>query len=624
MKLFLINREQIQSVGSFLVSELDSIVARIRGAWNVEHNEDDTHGHVHANSVASGRITFSDISEADLANAQENNYNPPGLSTASLLRLTPTVDSPVLTGLQVPQDEDGTVLDGRVLVIENASPTYALKILAEHTASFPRNRFNLPLSPGEASVFFVNARSLVVVIYNAKLARWVVQSQSNENVVIEATISGSQNDYAPTGFRSAGVLRLTASAASLQVTGFDATAVPAPSRKVVRNDGLYTVTFAHASTSSVAANRIRCPGGVRYILNPRESVELYREVNIEGWKLVASGKAHQFVDVAYNAADYLASAGTWTVDSADLVTLCYRIDGNEMTVSFRILNTDVSAAPTTLTFPIPRGRTAARTIRNICTVVDAGTEDFGRVEVTAGGTTIAISKKAGAAFTTTAADNTSVIGEITFYVQDAAAGISENHTDVAHGDTAHSDVEHSDVAHADVAHGDSHDDTAHTDVSHSDVAHTDTSSHSDVAHDDVAHVDTAHSDVAHVDVAHSDVAHSDVTHDDHTDDITPAPHVDVPHEDQAHSDVAHSDTAHTDVAHSDTAHTDVAHSDSTSHSDVAHSDVAHNDGGHADSHTDTPAHSDAAHVDVAHGDTVHADNVHSDVGYHTDANHSDI
>jgi hypothetical protein len=39
MKLFLTNREQLQSLGSFLVSELDSIVSRIRGAWGVVSND---------------------------------------------------------------------------------------------------------------------------------------------------------------------------------------------------------------------------------------------------------------------------------------------------------------------------------------------------------------------------------------------------------------------------------------------------------------------------------------------------------------------------------------------------------------------------------------------------------
>lgn len=651
MKLILTNREQLASLGTFLVNEFDSLIARIRGSWNVEHKDDDTHGNVHADTIASGRVTFSDIiTDTVTASAQQDNYAPANLDTAALLRITTAFNILDITGIKVPQDAGGTVLDGRLLVIENITSTTIIRLYNEHTSSLQRNRISLPWVPQGTETalqwFSIMPGSIVMLIYNAAKTRWVVHGQTNEGISLTASFSSSQNNYNPSGFRSSKYVSLTASAANLTISGFDglttvgATNIPYPSTKVITNDGLYTFDLLHMNSSSLQANRIACPGSVRYRVYPRESVTIYRSA-ADTWKIAE--KADQWVDVTYDAANFTASAGNWTVDSGDVETLAYHLDGNKMTVSFQITTTDVSAAPVSLRITIPNSRTAARTMRNaLAAAVDAGTNvNTGFCKVTAGGTVIDIFKDAaGTAWTLTAADNTSVYGEITFMVRDDCATITENHSDVAHGDTAHADVEHSDIAHSDVAHGDSHSDSSHTDIAHADVAHTDVA-HSDVTHsdthDDSSHTDVAHSDVSHSDVAHDDVAHTDVDHVDgfdHTDDggdpnnpPNHTDHVDIPHEDVTHSDVSHEDVAHSDVSHSDGAHadshSDVAHTD-VAHSDVTHQDSAHADAGHTDSHSDTVPHSDVTHVDVAHSDTVHADSAHVDVGYHCDTSHADV
>ncbi len=653
MKLILTNREQIGALGSYLVSEFDSIIARIRGAWGVEHNDDDTHGNVHSQSIATGRLTFSDIATDTIsATTRLDNYEPAGLTTASLLRLNTTLAVVDITGIKVPQDETGTVIDGRVLAIENVSVNSPFRIFNENTNSLQRNRIVIPWLPAgtesELQWFYLMPGSILFLIYNATKARWVLHGQTNDAVSMTATFGSSQNDYTPSGFRSSKYISLGATAANLTISGFDGrtttgtTNIPYPTTKIITNDGLYTFDILHMNTGSVAANRVACPGSVRYRVYPRESVTIYRSA-ADTWKIAE--KADQWIDVVYAAGDFTASAGNWTVDSADVETLAYHLDGNKMTVAFNIINTDVSAAPVSLKIKIPNSRTAARTMLTApAVVIDAGTAFYsGLAKVTAGGTVIEFFKDAaGTAWTTTAADNTAVYGEITFMVRDDCASITEAHSDVAHADAAHADVEHSDVAHSDVAHGDSHSDSSHTDIAHSDVAHTDVAHsdtpHSDAAHSDGAHDDVAHSDVAHSDVAFVDVAHSDIDHDDgtsHTDDggdpnnpPNHTDHVDSPHSDVAHNDVAHSDVSHSDVAHVDNAHADSAHSDVThvdvAHSDVAHSDSAHVDAGHTDSHSDTAPHSDVTHVDVAHSDTVHGDAAHADVGYHCDTAHADV
>lgn len=653
MKLILTNREQLGTLGAFLVSEFDSLIARIRGAWNVEHNDDDTHGHVHSNSITTGRLTFSDIVMDTIASLNRvDNYNPAGLDTAALLRINTALPVADISGIKVPQDTAGNVIDGRVLTIENVSVNSPLRIFSEHTASLPRNRITLPWAPAGTETdlqwFHLMPSSLVVLIYNATKARWVLHGQTNEAIRLTATFGSNQNDYNPSGFRSSKYASLGATAANLTISGFDGQTtvgtsnVPYPSTKTITNDGLFTFDILHMNTASVAANRVACPGSVRYRLHPRESVVLYRSAS-DTWKIAE--KADQWIDVAFVAGNFTASAGNWTVDSGDIETLCYQLDGNMMTVSFAIKTTDLSAGPASMRILIPAGKTAARNIYNaLAAAVDAGVNvNTGFSRVLAGGTVIDIFKDtASTAWTATAAHNTNVYGQITFMVQEACGSVSEAHGDTAHADTAHADAEHSDVAHSDVAHGDSHTDSSHTDIAHSDVAlvntaHVDTP-HSDSAHSDGAHSDVAHSDVSHSDVAFIDVAHSDVDHDDgvsHTDDggdpnnpPNHSDHVDTPHSDITHNDIPHSDVSHSDVTHSDSAHADSAHSDSAhvdvAHGDVAHSDSAHADAGHTDSHSDTAPHSDITHVDVAHSDVIHGDAAHADLGYHCDTAHSDI
>ena len=624
MKLILTNREKLAGVSQFIVDALDNLVARIRGGYNVEHNDDDTHGNVHAESIATGRVVFSDIVEIANSIGQLDNFAPGGLDTAAVLRINSSLAT-IITGIQVPRDENGNILDGRFLTIENTSDTKALYFQQEHTASAQYNRFTLPYNtPANQALAQVAPRSFVHLIYSAKSSRWLVHGQSNNQIVAYVSNSSNDDNLNVSGFTGCRELLIDKTAAGKTISGFESSNVVIGDRKRLVNFGLYAFEILHANTGSTAANRVYCPGQVRYKVHPREAVELEAIVG-GGWRLITSGKADQWIDVAYSAGNFTASAGNWTVGSGDQTTYAYQLDGNKMTVAFEIYTSSVSAAPATLNIAIPGGKTAARTMRTALGVaVDAGVlVNTGMIYVAAGGTVINIYKDVAAtAWTTTAGDNTYVGGQITFMVQDASGSISEPHTDVAHGDTAHSDADHSDTAHVDVAHGDSHGDSTHTDVSHQDTAHVD--SHDDVAHSDAAHTDVSHSDT-HDDVAHGDVAnnHGDSPHSDHDDLGSAEQHNDTPHSDSGsyHVDTAHSDS-HSDVAHSDAAHTDVSHSDS--HSDTSHSDSAHGDTGHSDSHSDTVPHSDVAHVDVAHGDTVHADAVHQDVGMHYDTTHVDI
>lgn len=108
---------------------------------------------------------------------------------------------------------------------------------------------------------------------------------------------------------------------------------------------------------------------------------------------------------------------TWTVASADVVTLAYTVVGKQMTVSFNIQQTTVGGTPSTdLQIAIPLGLTSAKSMHNACFINDnlAGNA-VGRVFVTVGGSTVNIAKIDGAAWSAST-DNTYVFGEIIFEI----------------------------------------------------------------------------------------------------------------------------------------------------------------------------------------------------------------
>jgi hypothetical protein len=610
MKLHLINREHLQSLGSHLVNELDNIISRVRAAWNVEHNAEGAHSNVHSDTIATGRLVFDDIAEVTISETTLNNFDPAGLSTAGILRLDSALSEVSITGLRVPQDASGTVLDGRVLVLENVTSGTVFVLEAEDTNSSPRNRFITPWGPPEDTnsplQLYLRPSTLTVLIYNSKKARWLVHSGANDASVKVSALAASQHDDVATGaIRRARTIRISFDGTGGSISGFDGTGVAETTRLSIVNTGLYTFYLLHQNTSSSDGNRIQCPGGVRYALNPRETVDLFKTA--EGWRLME--KADQWVDVTFSAGNFTTDVGTWTVASGDQNTYTWQLDGNMMTVSFDIRTSTVATAPTQLRIAVPNSRIIARTMQNRVLALNAGAQiDTAYVEALAGQTYLSVYRDLAATAWSNATDTTSVRGQIVFMVRDDCATVSEVHTDVAHGDAAHSDADHSDVAHSDVAHTDSHTDTAHADS-----AHTDTPEES-IPHEDVAHEDTAHEDVTHIDIVHGD---------DHFDSGPHEDHGDIEHQDSgAHTDT-HDDLAHADVPHEDVSHEDVAHED-VEHGDAAHGDSSHGDTAHGDTHTDTAPHSDVAHVDGGHADTAHADSVHEDIGYHCDTAHSDI
>jgi|SRR3990167_4720362 len=71
------------------------------------------------------------------------------------------------------------------------------------------------------------------------------------------TISADQNDWNPSGLATAQIIRISAVGATRTITGI--VAQPAGTFLYLINVGNETITLAHQSASSVAANRLICP-----------------------------------------------------------------------------------------------------------------------------------------------------------------------------------------------------------------------------------------------------------------------------------------------------------------------------------------------------------------------------
>ena len=267
----------------------------------------------------------------DTIAAQQNNYTPTGWDTADRLRLTLT-GAQTITGFVAPTAA-GTLRK----VIANIDTADALTIANESASSTASNRITCPggvdmLVPfgGAAVIDYDATSSRWRVIAIARTAGDVVGPSSatdnavarfdlttgkliqNSAVTIDDTgnvtiptgqtlqlntsviaglgyttisptaIAAQQNDYSPTSWSGADVVRLTFTG-SQTITGFSATATAV--RKFIQNvDTADTLTLANESASSSAANRITCPNGANLVIPPGGSVTIIYDATSTRWR----------------------------------------------------------------------------------------------------------------------------------------------------------------------------------------------------------------------------------------------------------------------------------------------------------------------------------------------------
>lgn len=103
-----------------------------------------------------------------------------------------------------------------------------------------------------------------------------------ETADISITLAASTNNWAPAGFATCNIIRLTASAA-INLTGI---AGGADGRRLtLMNVGTNTVTLTHNATST-AANQFLCPGSVNFALTTNKSVDLWYDILSSRWRVI--------------------------------------------------------------------------------------------------------------------------------------------------------------------------------------------------------------------------------------------------------------------------------------------------------------------------------------------------
>ena len=170
MRIALTDIEQLTGPYHFLRGIFEQMAASIALTFRVEHHGNGTHGAVTATSVTTTALKVSSPFEIDdgavltpaQLTANQNDYNPPGLSDATVLRLSSDA-ARTLTGLLVPSN---IVDHTRKLLINVGAQNIVLS--DADAASSSRNRF---ACPGAASLT-LNAGDAVWLGYDATSERW--------------------------------------------------------------------------------------------------------------------------------------------------------------------------------------------------------------------------------------------------------------------------------------------------------------------------------------------------------------------------------------------------------------------------------------------------------------------
>lgn len=125
-------------------------------------------------------------------------------------------------------------------------------------------------------------------------ARWVVTSTDlNLNKVISPTaLAADADDYAPTGFQGASILRCSATTTGIQITGFAAPTSGLSRQFMITNIGTTaanTIQLDHQSGSSVAANRMILPADAALVIPIGGAVTLFYDVTSTRWRVLSIG-----------------------------------------------------------------------------------------------------------------------------------------------------------------------------------------------------------------------------------------------------------------------------------------------------------------------------------------------
>lgn len=180
--------------------------------------------------------------------------------------------------------------------------------------------------------------------------------------------------------------------------------------------GAGQVNLAHQNTNSAAANRLinTVTSGITPLAAGTGKCTYRYDAETARWRLIQHEQGAE-IDIAFDAANYTADAGTWTVASGDQITLKYIVRGKLLLYQFNIQTTSVSNAGAFLRLTIPNSYTWAGsgTVTDITRTSDAGATSVpGYARATAGNSYLEFRSNFANAGYAIATDNTAVIGQL--------------------------------------------------------------------------------------------------------------------------------------------------------------------------------------------------------------------
>lgn len=202
-------------------------------------------------------------------------------------------------------DDDGNLLGvgsdgglyaalGRVGVLEFEDPSTGATVPDAYIQGYLVKGISPVLELGVGAVtlslseFEITASGNVSVGGNVSVVGTVSASQFNISSAIyadavNAVVIGNTNNWAPTNWSIRSMFRVTPSAA-WTLTG--AGAVNSSRRTIFNVSSSNTLTLAHESASSIAANRFICPGNTDYVIQPNSAVDIWYDPTSQRWRVI--------------------------------------------------------------------------------------------------------------------------------------------------------------------------------------------------------------------------------------------------------------------------------------------------------------------------------------------------
>lgn len=235
---------------------------------------------------------------------------------------------------------------------------------------------------------------------------------ANDNVagriVQTITSTGSQSNIA----LNSGVSHLRCNNASLLtiqgISGFIADGQVLD----ITSIGTGQVDLAHENGSATAANRLlnKATAMVTSLAAGVGTARYVYDSTTARWRLVSHNQG-ALIAVAYNAADFTATTGTWTVDAGDIKTRHYYLDGRNLRYVFYIDTTTVSNSTLQLFMNTPFTVVGQSTIQIGSSCFDNGVGTITYVRLIAGNTGVEIGRADQTNFAV-ATNNTFVRGDL--------------------------------------------------------------------------------------------------------------------------------------------------------------------------------------------------------------------